>query len=397
MVSSRQHSQSSLLRDAWVEIDLDAIEQNVALVRSWLDPARCGLMAVVKSDAYGHGANRVAEILVAKGAKYLAVASVDEGIELRKLDSKIPILILAPIPFWAVGDALANDLDMTVTSLVQLRSLEKLARNAESQAKIHIKIDTGMHRLGFSPDQINEALELGTASKNLALTSMFSHLAKASDREAVEFQNANFMKVVEESRVRGIKIPVHIASSEAAEKFPFAHHDLVRVGIYLYGLRPKSPAGNLTPALSVRGRIMNIAKVPEGDSAGYNWTWTASRDSRLASIPIGYADGVDRNLSNRIEGFLMGKRVPQTGLISMDQMLFDITDVPEAQEGDVITLIGHGEGADSPALDLADWSSKLDTITYELACRLRARLPKIYTRNQDKNEKVQNDLEMTTG
>ncbi|HMO23618.1 MAG TPA: alanine racemase C-terminal domain-containing protein, partial [Candidatus Melainabacteria bacterium] len=168
--------------------------------------------------------------------------------------------------------------------------------------------------------------------------------------------------------------------SEAAEKFSYTHHDLVRIGIFLYGLRPRGASLDLHPALSVRGRIMSIVEVPEGESAGYNWTWTASRNSRLASIPIGYADGVSRKLSNNIYGYLMGKKIPQAGLISMDQMLFDITDLPEAREGDVITLIGSDERAPQSPLALAGWAQQLDTITYELACRLRVRLPRIYFR-----------------
>ncbi|MEZ4542820.1 MAG: alanine racemase [Cyanobacteriota/Melainabacteria group bacterium] len=341
MVSSRQQSQSSLLRDAWVEIDLDAIEKNIGVIKSWLgETPKSGIMAVVKSDAYGHGARRVSEILVAKGASWLAVASVDEGIDLREGDQNTNILILGPAPFWAVDNALDHNLDLTVTSMEQLEAVEKHARKSARRARIHLKVDTGMHRLGLAPERFGEALERAIASPNLEPVSVFSHLAMASDREAVDFQRKRFEETIRVLKEKEIKLPCHLASSEAAEKFPDTHYDLVRIGIFLYGLRPRGASLDLHPALSVRGRIMSIVEVPEGESAGYNWTWTASRNSRLASIPIGYADGVSRKLSNNIYGYLMGKKIPQTGMISMDQMLFDITDLPEAQEGDVITLIG---------------------------------------------------------
>jgi len=181
---------------------------------------------------------------------------------------------------------------------------------------------------------------------------------------------------------------LHLASGEAARRFPDTHYDMVRVGLYLYGLEPAVVSNVVSPALSLRGRINHLQDIDAGESVGYGLTWTAPRRTRLASIPIGYADGVDRSLSNRMEGLCTGKRIKQVGRISMDQMLFDITDVPQAQIGDVITLIGSESGsvannAAQDRLHLADWASMLDTITYELACRLRVRLPKIYTRSRD--------------
>jgi alanine racemase len=154
---------------------------------------------------------------------------------------------------------------------------------------------------------------------------------------------------------------------------------MVRVGLLLYGLEAGSAATDLMPAMSVRGRINHLRQIENDEAVGYGWTWKAERPTRLATIPIGYADGVDRRLSNRMSALLMGRQIRQVGTISMDQMLFDITDVPEAQEGDVITLIGT-DGAHS--IQLADWAGMLDTITYELACRMRVRLPRIYTRHR---------------
>jgi alanine racemase len=175
----------------------------------------------------------------------------------------------------------------------------------------------------------------------------------------------------------------HLASSEATTRFPQCHYDMVRVGLYLYGLEPNTVSDSLQPAMSVRARINHTSTVAKGERVGYGHTWQAKRHSRLAAIPIGYADGVDRGLSNQMKGLLMGKVISQVGRISMDQMLFDITDVPEAEEGDVITLIGcAASAAEQNSLYLSDWACLLDTITYELACRMRVRLPRIYTRNK---------------
>ena len=381
MVGSRQNSLTSVLRDAWVEIDLSAIEFNVEVIKAWLarneEPAK--LMAVVKSDAYGHGATQISEVLVNSGASFLGVASLDEGKQIRMAGIKTPTLILSPSPIWALDSAIENDLDLTISSVNQLKAIESAAKKCEKPASVHIKVDTGMHRLGMEILKFADVLDYVESAKSLRLKSVFSHLALASDKEAVDYQFDKFKEVFSNFKNRK-QVDFHLASSEAVESFEKTHLDMVRVGLYLYGLRPRVESGNLKPAMSVKARIINIINVPEGEKAGYNWTWTAKRPSRLASIPIGYADGVARELSNNLNGFLMGKEIKQAGIISMDQMLFDITDVPEAEEGDVVTLIGKDDKLKNRELTIASWASKLDTITYELVCRLRARLPRIYTR-----------------
>ena len=395
MVQSRQQTLSSVRRDAWVEVDLSAIEKNLATVSGFLPGGKSSqtrktrIMAVVKGDAYGHGSVQVSEMLVAMGADWLGVASVDEACQLRAADIKAPILILGPAPNWAVKTAIESDLNMTVTSLSELKDVNQTAKRAKRVAKVNIKVDTGMHRLGVLPQNLEPMLDLVRESESLNLVSLFSHLAMAGDQEATKRQNAVFKLCVEQARAR-TKTPfiAHLASSEAVRYFPETHYDMVRVGIYLYGLEAKKDSEILIPSMSVRARINHTQELDEGESAGYNFTWTAKRKSRLASLPIGYADGVNRRLSNKMSCLLMGKQIPQVGIISMDQMLVDITDVPQAQEGDVITLIGHEQGGgaeessslDSPCLTLAQWASMLDTITYELACNLRVRLPRIYTR-----------------
>jgi len=419
MVFSRQVSISSFHRDAWVEIDLSAIEHNVSVIRSWLavnqNPAN--LMAVVKSDAYGHGAPQVADMLSNSGAEYLGVASVDEGCQLRSAAIKAPILILSPTPSWAIDNALEDGLELTFAALKQARDIDKIARKRNQKARVHLKVDSGMHRLGVSPEAAPELLEQVLKLPNLELVSVFSHLARAGDHATTTAQRLQFEDVLARlggtragDGTRGGKASyfTHLASSEAARKFPDTHFDMVRVGLYLYGLEGTGISDVLVPAMSVKARINHINLVKEGDCVGYNLTWEARRESRLACVPIGYADGVDRRLTNRMEGLLHGHKVKQVGVISMDQMLFDITDVPEAQDGDVITLIGTDDSqSDSkrdhstqrPSLHLAAWAEMLDTITYELACRLRARLPRIYTRHHKSGSTTaaaQTDIQMRT-
>ncbi|HEY9719787.1 MAG TPA: alanine racemase [Trichormus sp.] len=412
MVTSRQQTVSSTRRDAWVEVDLGAIEHNVRVIQSWLQPAAGRplpepakasqmraprLMAVVKSDAYGHGAAGVAEVLIAAGAEWFAVASVDEGCQLRGIDSKIPILLLSPVPAWAIPTALEFGLDLTVTNAAQVHEIAVVAARKHAQARIHLKVDTGMHRLGIAPQYVDVVLNEIKKSDHLHLISVFSHLACADDRDAVTYQNAQFSEIVQ--RIRQIEpelrqrhggeidepILFHLASGDAARRFPDTHYDMVRTGLVLYGLESRISSDIVIPAMSVRGRINHVSEIAEGESVGYNWTWTARRRTRLASIPIGYADGVDRRLSNNLFGLVMGEQIPQVGTISMDQMLFDITDAPEAQEGDVVTLIGtDGERN----IQLSTWANLLDTITYELACRMRVRLPRIYTRHRHQSSGI---------
>ena len=388
MLASRQPIVTSVRRDAWVEVDLGAIEYNIAVVRGLLKPTT-RLLAVVKSDAYGHGAVGVAEVLVASGADWLGVASVDEGCQLRAAGISKPVLLLSPCPAWALPTALEADLQLTVMALSQIEDAAEAAEKVQRIAKLHLKVDTGMHRLGARPDEAKALLESIVARPQLKLTGLFSHLSSADNEEITNRQNSVFKQVIAELRTHGHQSEVvHLASSDATRLFPETHHDMVRPGLILYGLASNSVSDVVKPAMSVRGRINHISDVQEGQSVGYNLTWTARRNGRSASIPIGYADGIDRGLSNNMQGILLGKRVPQVGLISMDQMLFDITDVPQAQDSDVITLIGcdsvhaaEGPGRHSHTIYMADWAKHLNTITYELACRMRARMPRIYTRH----------------
>lgn len=377
MLAHRQPIIASVRRDAWVEVDLNAVERNVAVIRSWLNPGT-RLMGVVKSDAYGHGAPGLADVLTACGADWLGVASVDEGCQLRAASVRVPVLLLSPCPSWAIAAALDADLTLTVTSPAQIDDIASMCRRQNRIASVHLKIDSGMHRLGVTRKQLPAVLERISSHKEIRLAGVFTHFAKADIADFTEVQSSEFDAAL--STIRNANFAtglVHMASGDAARRFPYTHRDMVRVGLYLYGLEARTESGVVHPAMSVRARINHIQQIAAGESVGYNLTWTATRESRIASVPVGYADGIDRGLSNRINGLLLGNVVKQVGLISMDQMLFDITDVPDVDEGDIVTLIGR-DG--DHYLSLAHWANLLDTITYELCCRLKARMPRVYTR-----------------
>ncbi len=389
----------SIARDAWVEIDLNQLESNLQIIKAQLkeNAEREGLampqvMGIVKADAYGHGAVKVSQVLAACGVSWLGVASADEGSELREAYCKLPILILSPIPLWAVKKAMDKRLDLTISSLTQLQGIIETLQDDTRIVPVHLKVDTGMHRLGMNEVDFCKALEVLNANEKFKLVSVFSHLAMASDDVDSTKQKKlfdKFTEIVSSQKCRpGF---CHLASAEAALRFPSTYYDLVRIGISIYGLEAQTVSANLLPIMSVRGRINQMNIINKGESVGYGLTWKATRESRLANIPIGYADGVGRRLSNKMKGLLHNKVIDQVGTISMDQMLFDITDVPSAKEGDVITLIGSDDYAvlskkkhavDETKLYLADWAKQLDTITYELACRLKARLPRMYTRKE---------------
>ncbi|CAN5388232.1 alanine racemase [soil metagenome] len=387
MLASRQLTVSSICRDAWVEVDLANIEFNVKTIRSWLDETQTGLMAVVKSDGYGHGAIEVAQTALRAGATWLAVATVEEGTELRAVDQVTPILLLGPIPARSIQTATENNLDLTITGRSHLQEAQIVANQINRNVRVHLKVDTGMHRLGVSPDDVESLVRQIESEPNLELVSVFSHLAKADQLQFTKKQDDCFGAVLQNLskqfpkllRADGGKVVAHIASGDAARHNPFTQHDMVRAGLNLYGLEARTVSDIVKPALSIRGRINSLREIEPGEAVGYSLTWQAKEKTRIASIPIGYADGVDRGLSNRIEALLHGKKVKQVGLISMDQMLFDVTAVPESALGDTLTLIGT-DGEHS--IQLASWANMLDTITYELACRMRVRLPRIYTQGQ---------------
>lgn len=362
----------------WAEVDLDAIRDNVRLVAR-LVTARTAVMAVVKADGYGHGALPAAQAALEGGATWLAVASVQEGLELRSARIEAPILHLGYTPIDALGEAVAAGLSLTVFEQGTLDALADLPLPA--QARLHLKIDTGMHRLGASPE---DALELATRigrHPNMQLEAVWTHFASAdSDLELTRQQLARFLRARDQIRSQtGLQFLSHAANSAGLLRLPEARLDLVRAGLVIYGLSPNPgwrdlPA--LRPALSWRTIVTNIQTVPDGAAIGYGQTWRAAGPRRVATLAVGYGDGLPRRQSNRGQVLLRGRPAPIVGAVSMDQTMVDVTDIPGVAIGDVVTLVGRDGGAELTASAVA---AAVDTIPWEVLCAISARVVRRYT------------------
>ena len=362
-ITHRTQSQLSTQRDAWLEINLSALERNYKKLRELL---KIEIMAVVKADAYGHGAAALAPVLQSLKVNSFGVATVDEGIALRKAGIKVPIVILGATPFWAYESCITHNLTITIYSEEQIDSLEEIAKN--NKIPIQIKIDTGMNRLGIDFSKAKEVILRIINSKHFKIEGIFSHLSDAINSDFSRLQKERFDFAVE--ACRGMPLQKHIANSYAAINYPDFRYDLCRVGIALYG----EEFNFLEPLISLKGRITHLHRIKKGEPISYERTWVADKESIIATIPIGYADGVDRKLSNQITGLCSEKEIKQIGTITMDQMMFDVTEIKNVKLNDTITLINKD-------LPISIWANKLGTITYELLCRLKMRLAKVYTRD----------------
>ena len=362
-------------RDAWVEVNLDAIEKNIIELKSFVkNDAK--VLAVVKADAYGHGSSMIAPTLLASGVDYLGVASIDEGIELRNNKFKCPILVLGAAPVWAFDYAAQNNISLSLFLDNHIEAAELTYKKTGLKTKAHIKLDTGMNRIGVQKDCAVEFIKKVQFSDAIELQGIFTHFANSENEEKTAQQLQIWDDIL--SCVDTSGLILHCFNTAATiSKYNENKYNMVRLGLALYGLIPDLPpfvknVPNLIPAMSLKGRIINIHNALAGSGVSYSHTFVAKVNTKIATIPIGYADGVDRRLSNRIYGILNGVKVPQVGNITMDQMMFDITGV-NASEGDVITLIGDD-------ISINEWAELLGTINYELICRLKARLSRVYTR-----------------
>ena len=366
---------------AWVEIDLVALAHNVRHLRSLLSPATA-LMAVVKADAYGHGAVTIAQTVLQSGANWLGVATVPEGIELRAAGIKAPILILGAthtreeiqaIAHWKLQPTLCNPKQALVFS-------ELLSTTIGGPIPVHIKLDTGMSRLGPAYDQAAEFVCLVQRLPNLEIASIYSHLATAEspDQTVMRQQQARFESAIAQIKTPGMPLPpLHLANSAATLTDSRLHYNMVRVGLAVYGLYPASHLRNvinLKPVLQVKARVTQVKTIPPGTGVSYGHQFISDREIRLAVVGIGYADGVPRNLSNKMTVLIRGQRVPQIGAITMDQLMLDVSAIADLQEGEVVTLLGI-DGKEQISAD--DWAAKLGTITWEILCGFKHRLPRV--------------------
>lgn len=374
-----------LSQRAWVEIDLDALAANVRELRNYV-AAKTQLMAIVKADAYGHGAVAVAETALCSGADWLGVATVPEGIQLRQNGINAPILILGAANTSEQIEAIAAwDLQPTLCSpkqaLVFSETLESLG--FVGKLSVHIKLDTGMSRLGTNWQQAGEFVQLVAGLPKLEIASMYSHLATADspDPTIMRLQHQRFEEAIAQINNLGIKIPkLHFANSAGTLVDPALHYDMVRPGLAIYGYYPAPHLQGkikLKPVLGVKARITSIKKITAGTGVSYGHSFIAPRDMRIGVVGIGYADGVPRHLSNKLQVIFQGQRIPQIGTITMDQLMIDVSNLKSVQEGDVVTLLGRDRHEQITA---EDWAEQLQTISWEILCGFKHRLPRVNVR-----------------
>lgn len=369
-------------RDSWVEINLEHLEENLFSIKEKIKNVQDKtLMAVIKADGYGHGSIMIAPTLMACGIKAFGVASIDEGIELRENKVNCPILVLGAVPIWSYEVALKNNIEISIFNDEHIEAIKLLHKRFNQKLKVQVKIDTGMNRIGVNykkaADFINTIKELDC----LELTGVFTHFADAENKKILDLQIKRFNEVLDKIDTTGLKI--HCQNSVGAFLIDDNRYNLIRLGLIIYGLNPltegiepicKMP--DVKQIITVKGRITNIHTIDENEGVSYGHKFKADKKTKIATIPIGYADGVSRNLSGKIQGSINGKLINQIGRITMDQMMFDITDL-DVEIGDVITILGEN---DNNLLTVDTWAKILDTINYELTCRLKVRLPRIYVR-----------------
>jgi alanine racemase len=364
------------LRPAWAEVDLDALVHNLELLRRRVAPAR--VMGIVKADAYGHGAPAVARALERAGIDGLGVALVEEGVELRRAGVELPILVLGSAQAPQLALFRRHRLTATIGSAEQLRLWREAAPGAGEAQPVHLKVDTGMTRLGVPLAAAGEALAAIREHPGLRLEGLLSHLAEAEDLASphAAAQEARFAALLGELGAATGGVVRHLANSAAALHRPATRYDLVRAGLALYGLDPVEREAGLRPAMAVRARVVVVREVPAGTRLGYGGVRSTARPSRLAVVPVGYADGYPWRLSDRAAALVGGTRVPVAGNVSMDMTLLDVTAV-ETAVGDEVVLLGRQGSGEIGAGELARLAG---TIPYEILCGFGLRLPRRYWR-----------------
>ncbi|MGN0006059.1 MAG: alanine racemase [Candidatus Gastranaerophilaceae bacterium] len=365
-------------RDAWVEINLDAIEKNILELKKYAHEG-AKILAVVKADAYGHGSVMITPTLLASGVYMLGVASIDEAMQLRENKISAPILVLGAAPIWAFDWAAENDISLSLFLPEHIETCKITYEKTGIKPKVHVKLDTGMNRIGVSHENAVNLIKQVQKSDFIDLQGIFTHFACAEDAKKTKEQIAIWDDVLSKVDTSGLLL--HCANTAALITFPQINYNMARAGIGIYGLQPDlipnfDNPPKLIPTMSLRGRIVNIHNAHANSGVSYSHKYITNKETTIATVPIGYADGVSRGLSNKIYGILHGKKVPQIGNITMDQMMFDITGV-EANEGDIITLLGQ-DGDEN--ISINEWAEILNTINYELICRLKVRLSRVYTR-----------------
>jgi alanine racemase len=374
-------------RDAWVEVNLSHLEWNARRLCAQLPPG-CALMAVLKADAYGHGAVMVLPTLEAAGVSQVGVAAVDEGLALRRAGAKLPILVLGATPHWAMAQAAENQLQVTIFTRQHLAAIRQAG--LPQPMAVHVKVDTGMRRIGVPTDEAIPFLAEVAASPWVRLEGIFTHLACAED--ATQAQGVSqqqwraWQGLLAAVEAQGLVLPRwrHVLNTAGlchGAAFPAngaPTMNLARCGLGLFGYSEVPNVLKLRPVMGLKARVVHLQTLSSGQGISYGHRYhtpAGAGSTRVATLPLGYADGVPRGLSNRLQAVVRGVVSPQVGTITMDQLMLDVTAAADVCVGDTVTLLG-----DPPACTLDDWATALGSIPYELMCGLRVRLPKVYVR-----------------
>ncbi|WP_080872163.1 alanine racemase [Oceanobacillus timonensis] len=368
-------------RDTWAEVSLQAFAYNVKQFKQHIRKDT-RLMAVVKADGYGHGAVPIAEEALANGAEYLGVAFLDEAVALREAGITAPILLLGYTAAHAVRSAVEQDVTLTVYSEETIEAICQAATSLQKKAKVHLKIDTGMTRIGVRTAEEAVALCRALDREEIEVEGIYTHFAEADNGESSVYtyqQFESFQQIYQAVEAKGYAIPIkHCCNSAGTIAYPEMHLDMVRVGVSLYGLYPEPHLKkilSLRQVMSLKTKPVLIKNVPAGQSISYGRTYTTTKDTKIATLPIGYADGFSRLLSNQGHVTVRGKECLIVGRICMDQSMVDVSDVEDIHENDTITIFGE---PDEGYISLETVAEQMQTIHYETVCLIGKRVPRKY-------------------
>ena len=373
-----------IMRPVWAEIDLDILANNMRNIKKLAGDKE--VMAIVKADAYGHGALDVAPCLLENGASKLAVAMLTEAIELRNNNITAPIMILGYTPIYLGEELIKYNIEQTIYDLNYAKELSNLAIKLNKKAKVHIALDTGMGRIGFLPtdESFNAICEICNLP-GLNVIGIFTHFSSSDEKnkEYTQYQFNQIYNFIERLEINEINIPLkHASNSAAIIDLPNTYLDAVRAGIILYGYYPsdevKKDNLSIKPALTLKAKIAHVKELDSGMYISYNRTFKTSRKSKIATIPIGYADGYIRTLKHEAKVIVNGQLAPIVGNICMDQFMIDVTDIDNVKSGDEVILLGESNEVKFNADDLAKC---MNSINYEVLCLLKNRVPRAYIKN----------------
>lgn len=372
-------------RPVWAEINLDNLAHNIKEVRDHTKKDSL-VTAVIKANGYGHGSVDIARTFLDNGADRLAVAIITEAIELREAAIEAKILVLGYTPSSQFEKVLEYSLIQTIYNYEDAKKLSELAEKMDKTASIHIKLDTGMGRIGFSSteDSVDEIVKISKLP-NLYVEGIYTHFAKADeiDKTHVKGQFEKYVNIVEKLEDKGLSIPIkHVSNSASIIDLKDYNLDMVRAGIMIYGFYPSNEVDKesikLKPAMNLKARVSHVKTVPKGTGISYGQIFKTERESKIATLPLGYADGFTRLLTGKAEVYINGKRVKVVGKICMDQCMIDVTEVDNVAVGDEVVIFGYGEEGYPHADELAE---KIGTINYEIVCMVGRRIPRVYTSN----------------